>query len=452
MQQPPWLDYAWALLGERERSGALDNPAIVALYRDAGAPGIAHDETAWCAAFVGACLARAGLVPTRSLMARSYLAWGTPLDEGRPGAVAVFSRGADPALGHVGFLIGECKGGLVVLGGNQGDAVSVATFPRTRLLGFRWTDAGTFAPAQPASAAPSSPVPVPDASPGPFATALAHVLEMEGGWSDDPHDPGGPTNQGITLREYAAWMGVSPDATSLARLKDELRHVAPETVRAIYLRRYWQPASCDLLVPAVSFMHFDAAVNHGVGGATRMLQEAAGVDADGEFGPVTRRALADADPVQLIGRYADIRRRRYRALPHFWRFGKGWLRRVDHTLARARTLASRSAAALEISTQKGPDTMTNEPIAPATAQQPSTKWWGESVTIWGALVTAVATVLPALGPAVGLDLTPEAVKLAGDQVLALVQAAAGLVGTVMTIYGRSRASAPLERRHISLRL
>ena len=89
--------------------------------------------------------------------------------------------------------------------------------------------------------------------------------------------------------------------------------------------------------------------------------------------------------------------------------------------------------------------MANTPTVPA-------KWWGESLTVWGAIITALSTVLPALGPVTGIDLTPEMIKDAGTHIVALVQAAAGLLGTVMTIYGRVRASAPLERRPVTLKL
>jgi hypothetical protein len=80
------------------------------------------------------------------------------------------------------------------------------------------------------------------------------------------------------------------------------------------------------------------------------------------------------------------------------------------------------------------------------------KWWGQSVTIWGAILTAVSTVLPALGPAIGLDITPELVREAGGHVTALIQAVGGLAGTIMTIYGRSRASGPLQRRLLNVRM
>ena len=74
------------------------------------------------------------------------------------------------------------------------------------------------------------------------------------------------------------------------------------------------------------------------------------------------------------------------------------------------------------------------------------KWWAASRTIWGALITAVATVLPALGPFLGFTLPPELIHQLGEQVILLVQALVGLAGTILTIYGRLRATAPLERR------
>lgn len=82
----------------------------------------------------------------------------------------------------------------------------------------------------------------------------------------------------------------------------------------------------------------------------------------------------------------------------------------------------------------------------------TTKWWGQSVTIWGALITALSTVLPLLGPALGLNLTPELVHVLGDQVALLVQAFGGLIGTIMTVYGRTRASTRLLRRPVPFKL
>jgi uncharacterized protein (TIGR02594 family) len=441
MDQPKWLHEAWRELGERERPGSADNARILNLYRDAGHRGVVHDEVPWCAAFVGACLERAGLNGSRSLRARSYSDWGEGLAEGRLGAVVVLSRGGDPALGHVGFLVGETDGTLVLLGGNQADAVSVAEFDKTRLVSMRWPaaaerDAGMRPADDPAGEA--------------FERALAHVLEMEGGYSDDPYDPGGPTNKGILLREYAEWRGVTLDTLNTDTMKRELQRIPTETVRAIYLERYWRPASCAEMPAALAMMHFDAAVNHGIGAAIRMLQQAVGTDVDGEIGPLTRAAVAQSPLAKTLAVYAEIRRRRYRALPHFWRFGRGWLRRVDATLRCSRELLAvvPGASAPESDEQqpKGDDEMARE------TKLVEPKWWGESLTIWGVIVTALSTVVPVLGPAIGVDITGDVVRQLGDQVVTTFQAAGGIIGTLMSVYGRFRASQPLERREMSIRL
>jgi uncharacterized protein (TIGR02594 family) len=440
MEQPAWLAAAWAELGQREVSGAADNARIRAFFRDVGQAASLHDEVAWCAAFAGACLERAGHASTRSLMARSYLRWGVMLDEGRFGAVAVLSRGSDPAAGHVGFLLGETDAHVVLLGGNQGDAVSVAAFPRARLLGLRW-------PKQAAANPTPQPTPVPMQDDRLFDAALGHVLEMEGGFSDDAYDPGGPTNFGITLAVYAAWKDVALNEVTCATLKGELRRITPETVREIYFARYWTPACCAEMAPPLALFHFDAAVNHGVTGAMRLLQRAVGTDADGEIGPNTRAAIAALPLGELLQRYADARRARYRALRHFWRFGRGWLARVDKTLARAEALLDANATQASEPT-KGESDMTDT----TSDTQPEAKWWGQSITIWGAVITGLSTVLPALGPAFGIDITGDLVREAGAGIVQTVQAVGGLIGTLMTIYGRVRATKPLAQRSMQVKL
>lgn len=401
-------------------------------------------DAAWCDAFVGACLERAELASTRSLMARSYLRWGEKLEDGRFGAICVLSRGSDPSAGHVGFLLGETPEHVILLGGNQGDAVSVAAYPRARLLGFRW-------PQQVAQQPPGQPQSSDDTGPL-FADALEHVLEMEGGFSDDRFDPGGPTNKGITLGVYAEWKGVSLDSASRAALKEELKRIPDDVVRAIYRKRYWGPAFCGELAPALAFFHFDAAVNHGVTGAMRLLQRAVGTDVDGEIGPNTRAAISRLEVEDILQRYAEVRRARYRALPHFWRFGRGWLARVDKTLARALDIA-RTRAAVETTTSTGSNGASSMTETTTTTDtQTAGKWWGQSVTIWGVVITALSTVLPTLGPVLGIDVTADLVRELGDGVVQTVQAVGGLIGTLMTIYGRMRASTPLTQRDVQLKL
>jgi hypothetical protein len=80
------------------------------------------------------------------------------------------------------------------------------------------------------------------------------------------------------------------------------------------------------------------------------------------------------------------------------------------------------------------------------------KWWVHSVTIWGALITTLSTVAPVIGPLLGLDLTADLVHQFGEQLVEVVQAIAGLIGIIMTIYGRARATTRLERRVVKVQL
>ena len=434
--KPDWLLLAEAALGTREVPGSGSNPVIEEYYRDSGHPEIRDDDVPWCAAFVGACLKRAGVQGTGSLMARSYLAWGIGLDEPRLGAIAVLSRGSDPALGHVGFWIGARDAHVLLLGGNQADSVSVASFPASRVMGYRWPD-------NPGGVA---------AGMGLFEGALAHVLEMEGGWTEDPFDPGGPTNHGLTLEDLIGYLGLGRDPAAIRAATARLRIIEPGLVASIYRQRYWLPSRAGELPAGLALMHFDAAVNHGVGAAARMLQEAVGAEIDGEIGPLTLAAALLRQEAQAIGAYAERRRARYRSLATFWRFGRGWLRRVDATERAALVLCKRR----DINTSTVNGTKKDEPMATETskAEAPAaeTKWWGQSMTIWGAVVTTIATVLPSVLQALGYDISGELIRSLGDQIGKSVQAIAGVIGIVMTILGRLRARSPLERREVVVRL
>jgi hypothetical protein len=87
---------------------------------------------------------------------------------------------------------------------------------------------------------------------------------------------------------------------------------------------------------------------------------------------------------------------------------------------------------------------------PAATPPTATKWWASSMTVWGALITALSTVLPVVGPLVGLNIPPELILLLGDQVVLLAQATGGVAGTILTIYGRARAISALQRRQVTL--
>ena len=135
----PWMRPAVGELGQRERPGKRrNNPRIIAYLRVVGFG--AWDETPWCSAFANWCMLRAGIPGTGRATARSWLGWGTALDPGRPrfGCVAVLRRTSNPARGHVGFWVGARAGQVLLLGGNQDDAVCVKAYPRSKLLGLRW--------------------------------------------------------------------------------------------------------------------------------------------------------------------------------------------------------------------------------------------------------------------------------------------------------------------------
>ena len=160
-----------------------------------------------------------------------------------------------------------------------------------------------------------------------FDTAIAHVLAWEGGYNDDPDDPGGETNYGISKRSY-------PDV--------DIKLLTLDDAKTIYKRDYWVPAGCEQITdtPLAQF-HFDTAVNLGVRRANRMLQIAVGVPrVDGIYGPTTA-ACVDVAVFQgcdVIGVYALDRIHHYTHLalsdPKRSEYLLGWLRRTLAGLGR----------------------------------------------------------------------------------------------------------------------
>lgn len=131
-----WIDEARKYIGVKEIPGEKSEPLILKWWKAIKRAGIQNDEVPWCAAFVGGCLEAVGIVSSRYESAKSYLSWGVPLSAPVYGCIVVFNRDGG---GHVGFVVGQDKAGrLLVLGGNQGNAVSIAPFDRSRVAGYRW--------------------------------------------------------------------------------------------------------------------------------------------------------------------------------------------------------------------------------------------------------------------------------------------------------------------------
>lgn len=134
--EPRWLTEGRKFIGLSEIKGSQHNQEILQFWRDIKRGGIKDDETPWCAAFAGAMLERSGFTSSRFESAQSYLNWGVKLTSPAYGCIVVFTRTGG---GHVGFVVGQrANGDLLVLGGNQGDAVNIRAFSRERVAGYRW--------------------------------------------------------------------------------------------------------------------------------------------------------------------------------------------------------------------------------------------------------------------------------------------------------------------------
>ncbi len=134
-----WIDNAKQYLGTKEFPGAPTNPVIAMFWKLAKLAGIKDDAVPWCSGFACAMMEMAGIVSPRSDSAKSWLTWGKALANPVNGCVVVFQR---PGGYHVGFVLGvDSAGRLVVIGGNQGDSVSIAAFDRNRVAGYRWPQA-----------------------------------------------------------------------------------------------------------------------------------------------------------------------------------------------------------------------------------------------------------------------------------------------------------------------
>lgn len=127
-------------LGQKEIEGPEDNPTIVNYAKESVFGWVNDDETPWCSIFLNWCAAKAGLEKSSKANARSWLLVGDAIENPEPGDIVVLWRGAvDSWEGHVGILFGFSKNSerIYILGGNQGNQVSIAGFPTKQVLGYR---------------------------------------------------------------------------------------------------------------------------------------------------------------------------------------------------------------------------------------------------------------------------------------------------------------------------
>ena len=154
-----------------------------------------------------------------------------------------------------------------------------------------------------------------------FDKAFDLLIGNEGGYVNNPKDPGGETNWGIT-KTVAVANGYAGD----------MRTMPKEAAKGIYKKMYWDKLQCDQLGFAVAFQLFDAGVNHGNSQAVKFLQRALSVVDDGVIGAKTIAATNSLDDLQIVMLFNAERIEFYAALKTFSTFGKGWVRRVASNL------------------------------------------------------------------------------------------------------------------------
>lgn len=145
---------------------------------------------------------------------------------------------------------------------------------------------------------------------------IRHVLRAEGGYVNNPKDPGGETNYGISKRAH-------PDV--------DIRNLTPDQAVDIYVREYWQPLGLNQIPAPLAVLVFDMGVNAGPDRAVRLLQErVGGITVDGILGPMTAGAVTgwyqrhDYDALRW---YTEARLDFYESLSTYRTFGKGWRKR-----------------------------------------------------------------------------------------------------------------------------
>lgn len=148
-----------------------------------------------------------------------------------------------------------------------------------------------------------------------FDQAFDRLIGHEGGYVNDPRDPGGETNWGISKRSYP-----NVDIANLTR----------DDAKSIYLRDFWMPlGDAD---GAIKYQVFDFAVNGGLSTGLRKLQSAIGVADDGHWGPLSSAALSAFDTNDVLLRFNAQRLRYYTSLSNWPIYGKGWTNRVAGNL------------------------------------------------------------------------------------------------------------------------
>lgn len=150
-----------------------------------------------------------------------------------------------------------------------------------------------------------------------FDTSFERLIGHEGGYVNDPRDPGGETKYGISKRQYPG---------------EDIANLTLDRAKQIYRRDYWGPAGCDLVPDGVKFDLFDMAVNSGVKAAIKTMQQAVGATPDGVIGPQTMQAISSTPAARFVARFNGWRLDYLNDLSTWPAFGRGWTQRIAENL------------------------------------------------------------------------------------------------------------------------
>lgn len=162
-----------------------------------------------------------------------------------------------------------------------------------------------------------------------YDEALQRLLVHEGGYTNHPSDPGGPTNFGITIFDYRKY--VKPGATAA-----DVKAMRLDEAKAIYKAKYWDAQRCDELPVGLDYAVFDYGVNSGIGRSGKVLRRIVKLsDATSVVNNDVLQAVKQYDSRNLITTMCDERLRFLKALKTWPVFGAGWGRRVAEVRAAA---------------------------------------------------------------------------------------------------------------------
>jgi lysozyme family protein len=176
-----------------------------------------------------------------------------------------------------------------------------------------------------------------------YEQAIAQVFKDEGGYTNESTDPGGPTNWGITIHDARQYWKVNATA-------EDVKGMPKSIAEDIYLRHYCTPVQYNDLPAGVDYAVLDYAINSGISRASKALQHILGVTEDGVIGPATLRAVATANPVDIIHSIYAQRLTFLKTLNIWKTYGHGWTNRCQHGVDFAITLATENAPRIKSET------------------------------------------------------------------------------------------------------